>query len=392
MHNIVIVGGGSSAHTVIPLLASHGHNVSVLTSKPQYWNLQVESKYINENGELVKTFSGDVSEVSDSYEKLIPKAEIVLLCMPVNQYPTAIEKIVNASKKNQKLFLGTVYGQAGFNWIVDYYTKESARENIVPFAIGLIPWVCRIEKYGTTGITYGAKVNNVIAIHDKDDFEYLNERFLPDLCYSSFGIGEFKRADNFISLTLSVDNQIIHTSRLYGLSVKSGGEWDKEEDVPMFYRDYDLISANLLADLDSDYEKLREKVRAQSELDFSYMLNYLDLEHFSYGSCSSDILDSFKNSSTLGAIKTPVVFESGKFVFDKKNRFFYDDIYFGLCIAKWIASQLHVKTETIDKILHWAQGVLGEKIIDKEGHLHDELVMNGLPTRWNRNSIIDILD
>ncbi|WP_125780846.1 NAD/NADP-dependent octopine/nopaline dehydrogenase family protein [Pseudoalteromonas rubra] len=391
MHNIVIVGGGSSAHTAAPLLAGSGHKVSILTRRPKDWKISITSKYIKESGEEIKRFSSEVEQVSDSYEELIPNAEIVLLCVPVYQYPDVLEKVVK-NIGSKKTFVGTVYGQGGVNWMVQYFAKKFNKDNVVPFTIGLIPWVCRTEAYGQVGLTYGPKTNNVISISEREDYEYLNRSFLPDLCERHFGKGKFHYCNNFISSTLSVDNQIIHTSRMYGLAVASGGFWEREEDVPLFYKDYDECSAELLHDLDADYEKIRSFIRTQTDkLDFSYMLNYLELERFSYEASTPDILTSFRESPTLGAIKTPTMTQGKRTTVDSEHRFFFDDIYFGLSIAKWIACEAAISTPTIDKILRWAQSVLNDSILDDSGNLLKSPKINGLPPRWGVLSISDLL-
>ena len=58
----------------------------------------------------------------------------------------------------------------------------------------------------------------------------------------------------------------------------------------MFYRDYDDVSAKLLADLDADYSKIREKIKAMYPTkNFKHMLDYLALERFSYQSHNTDV-------------------------------------------------------------------------------------------------------
>ena len=81
------------------------------------------------------------------------------------------------------------------------------------FAVGLLPWICRTIEYGKVGVTYGSKHVNIAAISHQDDFEYLNNMLLSDICERGLQKGVFRRAENFLSLTLSVDNQIIHPTR-----------------------------------------------------------------------------------------------------------------------------------------------------------------------------------
>ena len=110
--------------------------------------------------------------------------------------------------------------------------------NIVAYAIGLIPWICRTQKYGSLGVNYGCKEVNVVAVSPANKFELLNKIFLNDVCNKWFKKGEFVQACSFLSLTLSVDNQIIHPSRCYGLWKRYGGNWKTKDDIPFFYKDF----------------------------------------------------------------------------------------------------------------------------------------------------------
>ncbi|UTC76302.1 hypothetical protein E4O03_06390 [Treponema sp. OMZ 792] len=66
---LVIFGGGSSAHTLIPLLDDSDFDVSVLTSKPECWNDVVSLEYQNATGEIINTFSGRLTKASKIQKK-----------------------------------------------------------------------------------------------------------------------------------------------------------------------------------------------------------------------------------------------------------------------------------------------------------------------------------
>lgn len=362
---LVVMGGGSSAHTLIPLLSKSSFEVSVLTSKPELWSNVVKLEYQSPNGQLIDTFEGQIKNVSNNVSKLIPSADYIILCMPVHQYRNALNKIAPFIDNEKEVVIGTVYGQGGFNWMVEEIVRKYGLKKITYFAFGLIPWICRIKQYGHIGITYGFKANNYAAVYPKASFDKVNTEFLSAVTYHRLKTGKVWQSDNFISLTLSVDNQIIHPSRCYGLYLTSNnGKWKKRSEVPMFYHDYDELSAELLKSLDDDYSKIRNKIRSlYSKKDFRYMLNYLALEHFSYNSSSENIRMSFVNSPTLTAIETPVVQSAdGYWELDKNHRFFKDDISYGLCTAKWIASKMDIQTPTIDRILYWVNSIMEEKV------------------------------
>ena len=398
--NIVVVGGGNSAHVLIPLLSKTDFDISVLTSRPNDWGHIVSLEYQNANGAVLNVFKGEIKTITNNPQSCIPSADYVILCMPVHKYREALHRIAPYIYQDKQVVIGTVYGQGGFNWMMEEIQHEYHLSNIVYFAFGLIPWVCRTKEYGHSGITYGVKNRNAAAVYPREYFAQINKEFFSPICYDWFKTGEVEQLDNFISITLSVDNQIIHPTRCFAICQEYGGKWERIEDVPLFYKDYDAFSAQCLADLDDDYSKVRDRIKQlYPDKDFHYMLNYLDLEHYTYKSSSSDIVDSFVNSPTLQAIHTPVIQDNGgNFVIDKNGRFFMDDIYYGIAIVKWMAELLLIDVPIIDKLLHWVQELRGEKIISEDNHLLlnsadlNASLKSGIPYFYGMNSIKDIVD
>lgn len=399
---LVVCGGGSSAHTLIPLLKESVFDVSILTSKPQLWNKKIELEYQSVEGNLLDKFDGNIELATNNPSDVVPFADYVILCMPVHKYREAllneIGPYINRSKK--EVFVGTVYGQGGFNWMVDEMKTKNSLDNVVTFSFELIPWISRTITYGAKGVTYGCKSVNVAATYPTCYFEQVNSELFDEICFKWFGKGKTLQSDNFLSFTLSVDNQIIHTSRCLGLYKVYGSTWNSKEDVPMFYKDYDDVSADLLRGLDSDYSKVRDRIKQLYPLkNYEYMLDYLSLERLSYDSSNTDIKQSFVTSQTLTAIHTPVVKRNDDlWELDRNHRFFLDDIFYGNCIVKWMAQKLDIKTPVIDEILFWAQNVRNEKIIDSRAELivdNNDLcapLKSGLPCYYGFNSVDDLID
>lgn len=398
--NIVIVGGGNSAHVLIPLLSKTDFDITILTSRPNEWSYSIELEYQNTEGEILYIFKGEIKTISDNPKDCIPDADYIVLCMPVHKYREALHRIASYINPSKQVVIGTVYGQGGFNWMIKEIQHEYRLSKLIYFAFGLIPWVCRTKEYGHIGITYGVKTRNAAVVYPKEHFDRINNEFFDPICYRWFKTGKVEQLDNFISITLSVDNQIIHPTRCYAICKEYGGTWKHTEDVPRFYKDYDAFSAQCLADLDADYSKVRNRIKQlYPDKDFHYMLNYLDLEHYTYNSASVDIVDSFVNSPTLQAIATPVIEDDhGNLIIDKDGRFFMDDIYYGIAIVKWMAELLGLDVPMIDKLLHWAQEFRGEKVISADNKLLlDSLDLNtpmksGIPYYYGRMTISDIVD
>lgn len=398
---LVVCGGGNSSHILIPFLKNSIFDVYVYTSRPSQWSKTIALEWQDATGKVLDTCKGEIVAASNSAKDLFPDADYVVFCMPVHQYRVALHEIAPYLNKSKEVFLCTLYSQGGWNWMVDEIKHEHGLDNIVTFAFGLIPWICRIKDYGHIGVVYGVQKNaNFACAYPKQYFAQISKELIEPICNNNIVHERVEQSDKFISLSLSADNQIIHTSRCLGLYKVHGKEWKTKEDVPWFYKDWDDMSADILRDVDLEYTKIRNAIKSRyPESNFSYMRDYMELERFGYNSEITDIKASFSDFGTLDAIATPVVQnEKGTWEIDKNHRFFLDDIYYGNCIAKWMAEQLNIVTPTIDEILRWAQDVRGESIIDDDNHL----ILNspnltiplktGIPTVYGFRTIDDCID
>lgn len=345
---VSIIGGGASAHLLAVLLSGKGHRVRIMTSRPDEWERDLE---LEAGGEVLR---GRIEGATSSPFDALEGAEVAILCMPVHQYPVALANILPAIVRNPKCIVGVVYGQGGFNWMV----HDVCHRNSIPvfryFAVGLLPWITRVKQYGRSAISYGPKYRNGIACSDDATFDYLQQNLLDDFSWNYWGSGRFERIPNFFTLTMTVDNQIIHPSRCFALSQQCS-TWASKEEVPYFYRDFDDTSAEILRGIDADFTVLRRSYFERfPQLNNPYNLNYLELEHWSYGAHDPNIKDSFVNSKTLREIKPPIVqSQDGLWRLDVNHRFFRDDFAFGLEIAQWFGKQLGCDLPHIDRLVNW---------------------------------------
>jgi hypothetical protein len=395
---VTIVGGGASAHVLVPCLSGAGHEVRLLTRRPDAWSEEIVLELQSIDEEVEGTLSGSITTASADPAEVIPGSDVVILCMPVCRYRESLHRLAPHLDRDREVAVGTIYGQAGFNWMTGEIERAHELDNLTTFAVGLIPWICRVREYGAVGVSYGCKAVNLAAVSPRERFDDLNRRFLHDICPRWFEQGGFEQADSFLSLTLSVDNQIIHPARCYGLFRRYGGRWPLEE-IPYFYRDFDELSAGLLEELDADYGKVRDGIRKRfPERSFTHMLDYLAMERLTYQSENVDIRESFTTSRTLGAIKPPVrQLEDGDWMIDTDHRFFTDDISYGVCIAKWMAQEMELEVPTMDAIIEWVQEVRDELWIE-DGRLVEDspgftaAFASGIPPVYGIRTLEGVLD
>jgi glycerol-3-phosphate dehydrogenase len=110
-----IVGGGSSAHVLIPFLSEAGHRVHLLTRRPDDWqNGNVYCRVTHgSSGDVAETHAGRIDGKSSEAADVIPDADIIVLCMPVCKYRESLDRLAPYVSREKEVFIGTIYGQAG---------------------------------------------------------------------------------------------------------------------------------------------------------------------------------------------------------------------------------------------------------------------------------------
>lgn len=140
LSTVCIVGGGSSAHVLIPFLSQQTHHkIHLLTRRPDDWQDIVTCELTDMKNQVLQSFHGRIDKKSHDPHQVIPEADIIILCMPVHQYRAVLTTVGPfLSKTKKEVYVGTIYGQAGFNWMAHEMEKTFNLRNVIIFAIGLM--------------------------------------------------------------------------------------------------------------------------------------------------------------------------------------------------------------------------------------------------------------
>ena len=76
---LVVCGGGSSAHTLIPMLADSAFDVSVFTSKPDRWSHYVELEHHDPSGKVLGRYAGSLKKALAETENASER-DVYLVC------------------------------------------------------------------------------------------------------------------------------------------------------------------------------------------------------------------------------------------------------------------------------------------------------------------------
>ena len=324
---ICICGGGNLGHVCAGFLANKGHQVSILTTKPERWNAELMIMAPDQ------TFTGKLTLVTSRPEEVIPQAEIVLICLP----GFAIHKELEAIKPylSKSTIVGSVVSSTGF-----FFEAFAILPSDIPiFGFQRVPFISRIIEYGKEAELKGYKETLHVAIEHATDKEPIRKE-LEELFEKPVSL-----ADNFYEVSLSNSNPLLHPARLYTLwkSWQPGIVYSKN---PQFYAEWTVEASALLIQMDNEFQQL---------------LKTLGLKP----SCIPTILDYYESADEITltqklhdirafqGILSPMKAVEGGFIPDFSSRYFAEDFPYGMRFIVETAHKHDVKIPTIEKVYEW---------------------------------------
>ena len=349
--NICIVGAGNVGHYLMALLGTNKDiNIDVLTSNADYFNSYIESLNTH-TGEITV---GKLNKVSTNPKDVIPSADMILFTVPRNICSYYLEKIYDYTTVGT--FIGFIPGSGGVEFLSQ---KFILNKNCIVFGSQRVPSGTKLVKRGKIVNSLGNRKDMRIAA--------LNPTYTKPLCEffeKTIGIKTIA-LPNYISVTFVPSNQILHTSRLYGLfhNYKDGDEWDSRLS---FYRKWDDFSSDILLSCDAE---LQQCCNSLSKFDLKGVLSLK--EHYEITNIvgKTDVERMTKKICSLDYLKDNVPMcknTNGKYIPDFNSRYFQEDFPYGLCILRSFINVCIGASPTIDIILKWYS-----KVMKKEYYIKD---------------------
>lgn len=335
---ITIVGGGNIGTQFAVHCAEKGHSVTVYTSKPELYDGHLN--IVNETG--ITTHEGDISLATANPEVAFRDADFIMVTTPATIMKTVAETIYEHS--NAKSMIGVVPGNGGSECA---FRKSIERGNIF-FGIERVPAIARLVQKGKTVRSTGYRDELHVASLPRRNAEKCAE-----MIESIFDM-KTTVIPNFLNLTMTPSNPILHTTRLRRLF----GDWHEGvvyDSIPLFYEEWDDESSKLLIACD-------EEVQAICRALPDFELQYVKSLRVHYESSTVDAMT--KKISSIAAFKgltTPAVKVDGGLIPDLHSRYFTADFSYGLAIIKQVADFAEVKIPNIDETMAWYKSIAIEK-------------------------------
>lgn len=399
---VTVCGGGNGAHCCIGYIgAKHPEFVvNVLTTRPEKWSstrrLKVTTRTSSwaHKGDIV----GAINIVSSDPEDVIPSSDVVLVAAPSHVHGTILKRC--AAHLKAGALIGTIFAQGGFDWIVKDAIGQVGMDKIQGvFGLQNIPWICKVTKYGEESRILGPKKHlKVVAspVEITDQCANLVESLFDIPC---------TKLPNFLNVTLTPSNQIIHPARYvaifhdfkFGETTYSMDELEKRKGLTL-YEDFDALSAEYLAHLDNELQTIKIALCLHyPQLDLSEVQPIKERIIKGYG---DDIADTSSLLSVMCTNKgyvgcgTPLTkTPDGRYTPNFGCRLYWEDVPYGLCILKGLAEMLgNIPTPTINKMIYWHQEHMGKEFLSQDGTLNPLLLPEtGAPVRYGLHTLDEVV-
>lgn len=367
--NVCIVGGGNIGSLLLGDIGSKSNvSVRLFTSSPEKWNDVIDVCSIDNS---VK-YSGKIDLISNKPQEVIGDADIILFTVPSNIFLSIFLKIKPFIKP--KTWVGVMPGNGG----IEFYAKEIAETGCTLFGFQRVHGISRVKEYGKSVYDLGKKREvHIAAIPSERTTEVCSvmEGLLDLAC---------NPLPNYLNITLTPSNPILHTTRLYSLFHDYHGDlyWDRIID---FYEEWTNESSRMLIACDEELQKLCSKLKG---LDLTGVKSLK--EH--YESKTPEMLtDKISNIPAFKGIKSPMLKAERGYIPDFQSRYFLEDFPYGLCIIKGFCDVVGIDTPAINKVLLWYEKIAGVSYY-RDGEFNGvDLVDLPLPQNYGLKSIEDII-
>ena len=337
------------------------------------------------NGRMV---IGKPNIISDNAADVIPDSNLIIMPVPSLAYESLLKEIKPYITSGA--IIGATPGMGGFDWVLERIFGKKYKD-IIAFSMVPMPWNCRIIEYGQEAEVKVQKEPLSFACNSKSTrIRGKLQKIFTDIFELDVNI-----LDHFLVTTLFPANSIIHPARLYGLfkDYKLGRVYDKN---PLFYEEMDEFSANCIQKVSDELQNICRTIEEKSSVRLLQdILPIGELTQRIYPGQIDDVSglkQIFRTNFGYKSFRTSMTKVDNGWIPDFSNRYFTEDIPFGLCIYKGIAEILGLETPMTDIIINWAQKHMGKEYL-VNGKLDGKDVQEtNAPQRFGINNIDDLVD
>ncbi|CAE6738175.1 NAD/NADP-dependent octopine/nopaline dehydrogenase family protein [Paraburkholderia haematera] len=354
--NVVICGGGRTGHLAAVLFKQiPGVRVSLLTGSQEV----IDRYRRSENGITAwmpdgTTCAARLDAVTSEPATALADADVVIITVPAHVRPALLNAIAPHLPADKPVYVGAIPGFCGFDWLAE--RALAARPNAVIWGMKDVAHTAFDLQPGVSIRMGGAKSTLYVGTHARET-EAARAALLTHLkrLYAS----PVELLDDFLEITLTPGNPIMHSSVIYGL-IGPYGQWhDKAFSTRLcWWTDCPELGAYFLERSDEESRMLCKAVEQRLGVDLSSIKPLKQEIIEAYDDQIRDhgtMLSVLRTNQAYDAIEAPLIPTGDRsgYLIDKESRAFHEDVAFGLALLVEMARRLEMRLPHIEEIFHW---------------------------------------
>ncbi|HEY8804765.1 MAG TPA: NAD/NADP octopine/nopaline dehydrogenase family protein, partial [Clostridium sp.] len=259
----------------------------------------------------------------------------------------------------------------------EFYCNELIENGCTLFGFQRVYGISRLKEYGKSVYDLGKKEELFIGA--------IPARNTSEVCKVLEYIFDMKcnPLENFLQVSLTPANPILHTARLYGIfhNYKEGVYWER---MVQFYNEWTDECSTMLIATDEEVQNLCRKLGTIDLQRVGFVKEYFGAE------TPQQMTVKISSKPALKNIQSPLVKTEKGYIPDFNSRYFLEDFPYGLCIIKSFCEMVELKTPFIDKILMWFENFGGVEYYVDGRFVGKDLKGLPLPQNFGINSVEDV--
>lgn len=338
MRKITVVGGGNIGTAMLAMLSKKEQYEAVMySSKKDIWNETL--KYKSMAADEWKEAWG--YHVTDNLENAAAEAEYVFITLPSFLREDFVYKLGRHISENCKVIF--VPGCGG----VELFCKTLIKKGAVILGIDRVPCVARLAEYGKSIEFEWKNSVRLATVNKREDLDGICSELSDMLSLKVIPL------DNYLSVTLTPSNQIMHPSRIYSIMKDKDIHCEFDHNI-LFYREWTDQTSEIVFRCSDELMALCKKLRA---------FDVIPLDVHYESDTPKKLTKKIRSILSFKNIRSPMVqLANGNYVFDVSSRYFTEDFPYGVFILKSLSEICNLKTPMFDELIRWYEELVKEDI------------------------------
>ena len=354
---VAICGGGRTGHLNAILFKQLPNvQVSMLTS-----NLELIEQHVRHTPMQAllpdgSTLDARLDRVTTDARTAVEDADIVIITVPAHARPQTLQAIAPHLSSNKPVCVGAIPGFCGFDWLAEATLAD--RPNLVIWGMKDVPHTAFGLTPGRSIKMGGGKSRLYAATHARESQE--SRQRLQEMLTVLYGRC-VTMLDNYLEITLTPGNPIMHSSVIYGL-IGPFGQWHRKifPQRMCWWTECPELGAYFLERMDQESQDLCAVISQRMGIDLSSVKSLKQEIVEAYGEQirdQSSMLSILRTNQAYNNILAPMVPADGNragYVIERESRAFNEDVAYGLVLLAQMAKRFELKVPHIEEVLQWS--------------------------------------